>query len=239
MGEGLPKVCVSVMGRDAREITESAARALEAGAQVLELRADSLCAMPSISQAQAACEAVRSVCGETPLIFTLRTARDGGAGGEDAAAYETLLCGVARTGLCDAIDVELSVGEAAFARIAQAVHAAGASVVGSSHEFGEIGDVTKAAQWLIRQEALGADIGKAAVMPQSREQAFALMHEMVSAGERLGVPYIAIVMGQMGVVSRVCANAMGSCMTFGAAGRASAPGQIQARKLRNMLNELG
>lgn len=239
LGKGLPKVCVSVMGKSIEALRASAERAMAAGAQILELRADSLCASPEISQAVDACGTVRSVCGDVPLLFTLRTVRDGGAGSDDAAAYEALLRGVAKAGVCDAIDVELSVGEEAFVRIAETVHAAGLSVVGSSHEFGEIGDVSKAAWWLLRQEALGADICKAAVMPGSCEQAFALMLEMVRAGEKLSVPYAAIVMGQMGVVSRVCAQAMGSCLTFGAAGQASAPGQIEAGALRDMLRIIG
>ena len=66
----------------------------------------------------------------------MRTSRDGGAGDGDTERYETLLVTLARERLCDALDVELSVGEAAFARIAQEAHAAGVPVVGSYHDFG-------------------------------------------------------------------------------------------------------
>lgn len=61
---------------------------------------------------------------EAALLATMRTSRDGGAGDGDAERYETLLVMLARERLCDALDVELSVGEAAFARIAQEAHAA-------------------------------------------------------------------------------------------------------------------
>lgn len=239
LGEGLPKVCVSVMGGTQAELAKNAARAQMAGAQILELRIDHYDAMPDVKAAIAACRAVREAAEDLPLLFTMRTVRDGGLGSGNEAAYEALLCGVAAAGVCDALDIELSVGEAAFARIAAAAHAADCGVVGSSHEFGAIGDVSKVAHWLQQQAALGADVCKAAVMPQSREEAFALMLEMVRAGVALPVPYAGIVMGGHGVLSRVGAQAMGSCLTFGAVGEASAPGQIGAQKLAQMLRELG
>ena len=239
IGEGLPKVIVSVMGVSVDEIAQSSKRAADAGAQIIELRADSLSAMPTTEAAIAACAAARGAAGELPLLFTLRTKRDGGAGSADAEAYEALLIGVIESGTCEAVDVDLSVGENAFSRIVRAAHERGVSVVGSSHEFGAIGSAKTAGEWLRRQAALGADICKAAVMPHSREEAFLLMAEMAKAGGEIAAPHVAIVMGEMGAASRVCAASLGSCMTFGAAGKASAPGQIEAGKLRKMLAALG
>ena len=239
LGEGIPKVIVSVMGKTENELIAGAENALAAGAQILELRIDSVGEKIGVDEAIDVSRAVRGVSGETPLLFTMRTKRDGGAGSMDKAYYEALLCEVIRSGICDAVDVELSVGEEAFSRIAAFAHDSGVSVVGSSHEFGEIGDVQKVGTWFAAQEALGADVCKAAVMPHSREETLELMLEMVRAGGKLSVPYAAIVMGGMGVMSRVCAAALGSCMTFGSAGQASAPGQIEAAKLREILAILG
>ena len=42
-------------------------------------------------------------------------------------------------------------------------------------------------------------------------------------------------MGPLGVMTRVCGEAFGSCLTFGTAGQVSAPGQIDARRLRTVL----
>ena len=39
----------------------------------------------------------------------------------------------------------------------------------------------------------------------------------------------------MGIVTRIGAACMGSCLTFGTAGEASAPGQIDAVRLRAAL----
>ena len=235
LGEGMPAICVPVMGRTACEIAQAAARAREAQADVIELRADSLAEMPDARDAIAACRTVRENAEGIPLLFTLRTRRDGGAGSADERAYERLLGAVAESRACDAVDCELSVGEDAFVRIAERAKAAGVLLVGSSHEFGEIGDVRRAAQWLRRQEALGADVCKAAVMTRTNAEAFALAQVYASVYEELTIPMIAIAMGPAGAITRIGGACMGSCLTFGTAGEASAPGQIDARRLRTAL----
>lgn len=233
LGEGMPKIGVPVMGKNLTEIAAAAERAAQARADVIELRIDSLSAAPEREEAIRACRIVREY--GIPVLFTLRTQRDGGPGTADAAAYEALLMAAAESGACEAIDCELSVGEEAFARIVHAAHAAGVAVVGSSHEFGHIGDMQRAADWLKRQEALGADVCKAAVMTHSASEAMEAMLVMTSAGEALECPMIAIAMGPAGVLTRIGAQCMGSCLSFGTAGEASAPGQIDAGALRGVL----
>ena len=53
--------------------------------------------------------------------------------------------------------------------------------------------------------------------------------------EQLEAPLIAIAMGPLGVITRIGGAFMGSCLTFGTAGQASAPGQIDTLKLRAAL----
>ena len=235
LGEGMPAICVPVMGRTIPEIAQAAARAKAARADVIELRIDSLADRPGLQEAVDACRSVRGSAEEIPLLFTLRTRRDGGAGTADVQAYEALLGAVMESRVCDAVDCELSAGEAVFARLAEQAKRAGVLLVGSSHEFGEIGDMQRAAQWLKRQEALGADVCKAAVMTRTNAEAFALAQVYASAYEQLTIPMIAIAMGPAGIVTRIGAACMGSCLTFGTAGEASAPGQIDAVRLRTAL----
>lgn len=235
LGEGMPKICVPVMGESLEAIRAAAVRAKAAKADVIELRIDSLNAQSDPETAIAACRIVREAAGEIPLLLTMRTQRDGGAGSADADAYEAMLTAAAKARVCEAIDCELSVGEAAFRRIVHAAHEAGTAVVGSSHEFGEIGDMERAARWLERQAALGADVVKAAVMTRTNEEALTAALTMTRAGEKLSVPMIAIAMGPAGVLTRIGGACMGSCMTFGTAGEASAPGQIDAGALRQIL----
>ncbi len=232
LGGGMPAVCVPVMGGSIGALSAAAARAAAAKADVIELRIDSLDELPALETALCACAAVKAAAGDIPLLFTHRTRRDGGAGSADAAAYEALLSGVIRARACEAVDCELSVGEEAFARIAALAKACGVVPVGSSHEFGTIGDMERAGEWLQRQEALGAMVCKAAVMTRDVHEALGAMQVYARAYERLSAPMIAIAMGPAGVMTRLCGACFGSCLTFGTAGEKSAPGQIDAIRLR-------
>lgn len=235
LGEGMPKICIPVMGRNVYALAEAAKRACAAQADLIELRIDSLSPMPCIQDALEACRAVREAAPDTALLFTMRTRRDGGPGDSDAEAYEALLCAVCSAHAADAVDCELSAGEAVFKRIVSAAHASDMAVVGSSHEFGEIGDMNRAQYWLEEQARLGADVCKAAVMTHSRTQALEAACVMTRAGEAMEQPVIGIAMGPAGVITRIGAECMGSCLTFGTAGEASAPGQIDAQTLRASL----
>lgn len=238
LGEGSAAVCAPVMGRSVGEIAACAAAAKEAGADMIELRIDSLAPCPDAELAAQAIAAAKAASG-LPLLFTLRTVRDGGPGTGDAAAYEALLLAAVKANGCDGIDCELSVGEAAFSRIARAAHEESVCVFASAHEFGRLGDPARIARWYAQGEKLGADVCKAAVMADSGEEALAAALEMARAGGRLGVPHIAIVMGRHGVFTRVCCGVTGSCLTFASAGQASAPGQLDVKSVRQMLRWLG
>ena len=76
-------------------------------------------------------------------------------------------------------------------------------------------------------------------MPQSPDDVLTLLgatQEMVRRwADR---PVITMSMAPLGTVSRLCGEVFGSAMTFGTAGQASAPGQIPAEELRQVLDIL-
>ena len=76
---------------------------------------------------------------------------------------------------------------------------------------------------------------KIAVMPHSREDVLTLMEAGIRADAQLTVPLIAIAMGPLGILTRLGAQWLGSCLTFGTAGQESAPGQMEAGALRRGL----
>ena len=139
------------------------------------------------------------------------------------------------SGACEGVDCELSVGEEAFARIAKKAREAGVTLVGSSHEFGVMQDLSRAADWLLAQQRLGAQVCKAAVMTKTRVQALEAALMFARTKEELSIPMIGIAMGPEGAITRIGCQCIGSCLTFGTAGEASAPGQIDAGELRKAL----
>lgn len=86
---------------------------------------------------------------------------------------------------------------------------------------------------------LGADVAKLACMPQSAKDVLTLL----SATEHVksqypDEPLITMSMGKLGAVSRISGEIFGSCLTFGSAKQASAPGQIEVTMLQKILKVL-
>ena len=86
---------------------------------------------------------------------------------------------------------------------------------------------------------MNADIPKIAVMPQNRKDVLTLL----AATEEMATnyadrPIITMSMAGTGLISRLSGEVFGSCLTFGTAGNISAPGQIDALKLRSVLHIL-
>jgi 3-dehydroquinate dehydratase-1 len=157
-------------------------------------------------------------------------------GGE---GYARLLLAVAESGAADAVDVEMSAGEDIARRVIGAAKAAGAVSVASRHYFDGTPPKAEIASQLLAMHAAGADIPKIAAMPSCFGDVLALMSAAYEYTSRAGRPVIAVSMGQLGCVSRVAGGFFGSAVTFCAAGRGSAPGQLGVREARAAMALLG
>ena len=76
-------------------------------------------------------------------------------------------------------------------------------------------------------------------MPQNKKDVLTLLcatEEMAS--EYADRPIITMSMAGTGVISRLCGEVFGSALTFGAVGKASAPGQMDAADLKTVLDLL-
>ena len=83
---------------------------------------------------------------------------------------------------------------------------------------------------------LGADIPKIAVMPQLKRDVLTLLEATLEMSEQYAKgPIITMSMAGTGVASRVVGESFGSAVTYGAAGRRSAPGQLDAKELAGVL----
>ena len=238
--DGLPAVAVSLTGPRLAHARTQARSAVDAGADVLELRVDlleeagALAASDPLDAAAAAAqvleclrglgEAIDAADGSAPVLLTCRTAAEGGQARLDDAAYGALLCSVL-DGLADwaperrpaAIDVEVQRG--CLRRVCAQAHGLGIDVVASFHDFEATPADEVLEEVLARMACEGADLAKIAVWPTGADDVARLLgvcaRATAGAGERsgLGVPVAAMSMGALGVVSRV-APAFGSALTF-------------------------
>ena len=182
---------------------------------------------------------LRNVLGNIPLLLTFRTKKEGGEKAIDTKDYKELNLRAAKTGYVDFIDVEIFTGDDVVREIIDGAHAAGVKVIASNHDFFKTPAKSDIIYRLRKMQDMGADIPKIAVMPQSRRDVLTLLcatEEMVS--DYADRPIITMSMAGTGVISRLCGEVFGSSMTFGAAKKASAPGQMGVNDLNTVLDLL-
>lgn len=236
IGAGIPKVCVPIVGSTREEILTAGKQIKEIGADVVEWRVDWYEHVFDFPQVEETAKKLREVLGETPLLFTFRTSKEGGEKSIETGDYVSLNKGISKTGYVDLIDVEAFTGDKEVLEIISAAHAHGVKVVASNHDFHRTPDKGELISRLCKMQELGADIPKIAVMPQNKKDVLVLLaatEEMYrSYADR---PIITMSMAGTGVISRLCGEVFGSALTFGAAGKASAPGQMAVEDLKSIL----
>lgn len=234
LGDGQPKIIVPIVGKTADEILSSARKmAAHPLVDLVEWRADHYASALDAAAVCALIHKLRAALADKPLLFTFRTAREGGEKAIDEAAYLALCEAVARSGQADLIDVEMfsPAAEECVARI----HAHQVPVVGSWHDFAQTPGQDDLVALFLTMQKKGADVLKIAVMPQCLEDVTHLIDaakEVYNAAQR---PLCAISMGNTGSITRTHCAHFGGCMTFGMLGAASAPGQMSVEALHEAL----
>lgn len=235
-GEGKPKICVPLIGKNNVELMEEAKALKELKLDVVEWRIDHHQDVEDISKMEEALKELRNELGNTPLLVTFRSKKEGGEREVSVAYYAELNKAMAATGMADMIDVELFTGDEIVKEIVDFAHSKDVKVVMSNHDFFKTPAKEEIVSRLCKMQEMNADLPKIAVMPQTTEDVLTLLsatNEMVT--KHADRPIITMSMAGMGVVSRLAGEAFGSALTFGAAKAASAPGQVPVEKLAQVL----
>lgn len=239
IGEGIPKICVPIVGRTAEEILDEARNMKDVPKDLVEWRADFFQDVFDFEKVKDVLAGLRKMLGDTPLLFTFRTAKEGGEKAINDGDYLSLNKMASETGDVDLIDVELFSGEDIVKDIIAYAHQNQVVAIASNHDFEKTPGREEIVSRLRRMQELGADVLKIAVMPQSKQDVLTLLaatEEMVRIYAEK--PVVTMSMSKMGLISRIAGETFGSAITFGAAKKASAPGQIPAGKLSGILNVL-
>lgn len=239
IGAGIPKICVPIVGQTKEEIIAEAQTFHSIPADVAEWRADWFEGVFDCFQVLDVLQRLREALGEIPLLFTFRTAKEGGEKSIEPEAYALLNFQAIQSGYVDLVDVEALMGDEIVRTTIDVAHAAGVKVVASNHDFSGTPDQADLVDRLRKMQDLGADLPKIAVMPQSKKDVLTLL----AATEEMATlyadrPIITMSMSGTGVISRLCGEVFGSALTFGAARRASALGQMDVHDLSTILNLL-
>ena len=235
IGAGIPKICVPIVGVTREEILAAAETIKSTKADVVEWRVDWYEDIFDFAKTEETMKAL----GETPILFTFRTSKEGGEKSIETETYVELNQNAAKTGLVDLVDVEAFTGDDAVKAVVETAHANGVKVIASNHDFHKTPAKDEIVSRLRKMQELGADIPKIAVMPQNKKDVLTLLsatEEMAS--EYADRPIITMSMSGTGVISRLCGEVFGSALTFGAVGKVSAPGQMGIEDLTTVLGLL-
>ena len=240
IGEGKPKICVLVMGKNKAEVLEAAKKAVESKADLIEWRADSLTEGEFDEDFHNEILAkMREIIGEMPIIYTFRTLIEGGKEIENEK-YKDLILSVANAGITDIIDVEIFSFKLKARDIIDEIHSfTNVKVIGSYHDFEGTPDTAELVYRLSVIDNCNADILKIATMPHKKKDVMRIMTATILTYTRPNPkPIISIAMGNMGRVTRLLGGFTGSAITFSSIGRSSAPGQMDIEEVREILTKL-
>lgn len=236
LGEGIPKICVSLMGQTIEALLNEIQLIKSLPVDILEWRGDYFLDILDFDIVLEALETIRNATSNYPLIFTFRSEKEGGQLSITKENYITLNQNIMNSGLIDAIDLELFTDEIAIKELVKVAKEKALIVILSSHDF----DKTPSSQTLINTihyaVSMGADIPKLAVMPNSDEDVLRLLEVTTLMSNELDQPIITMAMSEKGAVSRIFGEIFGSSMTFAAVNTPSAPGQLNVIILKEILN---
>ena len=255
IGKGIPKICVPIIEETHSDVIAMAKKIYESSADIAEWRIDFYNGLNAINNVggksfvdiksvdidsfKETLKQLRTELGNKPLLITFRTLAEGGNKNISLENYMELIEKLVSFGYVDMVDVEVYRSgkeeiSAFIKRLKKYV-----MVVGSYHDFSKTPDTNNMVERLLYMASVGADIPKLAVMPNNKTDVMRLMEASTEAVDKLsGKPVITMSMGKLGVISRIAAESTGSAVSFGCIGKPSAPGQIEAEVLKDIIERI-
>ena len=136
IGSGVPKICVPIVGVTKDEIIAEAKTFDSIPVDVVEWRVDWFEDVFDTDKVLDVAKDLQTILKDTPILFTFRTAKEGGEKAISSEDYKALNMAVAKSGYVDLIDVEAFTGEEIVKSMIREAHSYGVKVV--YHSCGSI-----------------------------------------------------------------------------------------------------
>lgn len=239
LGEGMPKICVPMIGKNKAEYIVELEAMKELAVDIVEWRMDWFSEVEHHESVIETLKFLREQLQDTPILATFRSKKEGGEKELSVEAYMALNNAVCASGYADMIDIELFTGNNEVHKMIACAHECGVKVVMSNHDFFKTPSYDEILSRLCTMQDYGADIPKIAVMPCTNDDVLTLLKATNDMAQKYADrPIITMSMAGTGVISRLCGEVFGSALSFGAAKKASAPGQIPVNELKKVLEIL-
>lgn len=235
IGTQKPKVCVPIVEITKENILLAANNLMNLKWDIVEWRIDFYQDCFDYLKVIEVLKELRNIFNNKVILVTFRTQKEGGNKTISEEEYLNLYENIALSKLADIIDVEVF-NDFNTVKLIDTIHQHGLKVIGSNHDFNETYSSQEIVERLLKMEAMNCDICKIAMMPLSFEDVLTLMWATSETKEKINVPIVTMSMGKIGMMSRLLGEVTGSCITFGAANKTSAPGQINVEELNIVLD---
>lgn len=204
-------------------------------ADLAEFRIDLLDFAADSKQVIALGHELKNILATKPMIATIRTHNEGGKLTISDADYGKTYQAYLKQPFMDMLDVEMFRDQQVVKNTVKLAHDKKVLIVMSNHDFQKTPSEDEIVKRLLKQDELGADILKIAVMPQSKQDVFTLMNATLKVSQQSKKPLLTMSMGKLGTISRIATANMSGSFSFGMIGEASAPGQIDVTQLKQFL----
>lgn len=188
---------------------------------------------------------IHKMFSDKPLIVTFRDKSEGGQSVIDQIKLLEFRKNIIDSDTADIIDIELmnfKMKDRAHEEIHQEyldllerAKGKGIKVILSFHDFNHSPEVQQMIDCLLLEEEFGADVAKIAYFAKNQTDAKNLMEASKIASRRLGIPHIAIAMGEEGTITRYSRSETSSAITFATISGSSAPGQLSLDELHEKM----
>ncbi len=230
-----PLVCVPIVDSRIEDGIETAKSLVSDNVEVIEWRLDFLRELSDIDALLEGLNKMSKICKDTILVGTIRSIEEGGKSELKENDVTNYLYKIAETRTCDFIDMEYYTYDRPENVISK-LKEMGQKVICSHHDFDETPDDEVIFTLLEEMESSECDIVKMAVMPRTTTDVTRFMDICNSFSLETDKLTITMSMGNLGKASRFAGNVTGSCITFGSFNESSAPGQIDYKRLKEIIN---
>ncbi|MEN4017600.1 MAG: type I 3-dehydroquinate dehydratase [Methanobacterium sp.] len=215
-----PMICAPILERKSESVLESAKKAVDLGADIIEFRIDAL-EDPDADEIQNIIAEINH-----PLIATNRVKSEGGFFNGSEEERISILIKAAK--YADIVDIELQTET----ELQEKVIKASKSTIVSYHNFKKTPSFRELLDVVAREKEIG-DIAKFAVMPNNNKDTLTVLKVLSEVSNTIG-----IAMGDIGKYTRLIAPIFGSPITFASIGNESAPGQLDIQTTKYILQKL-
>lgn len=235
IGEGIPKVCVSVISDNHQSIITDLIKLKDLEIDLIELRIDYFKELLNQSKLEELFKMIATLDIRQALILTYRSVKEGGLGELSHEQYINLYRLALQSDAFDIYDVELSSGTNTIITLTNIIHEANRKVIMSNHDFTRTPSLDTMLEKIKQMDSLEADIIKLAVMPEDYKDVLLVLEMTLRANEIYDKPIVTMSMSSLGIATRILGEQFGSAITFGKDDKESASGQIEVRSLNTAL----